>query len=80
MALGVMKVGCSMNCIKEKCKYCREDTYMRSFYECTLYDYTKFKKNADIDCPINDVIKHHKVVLNKIIDYKDYIERQNKDK
>lgn len=68
-----------MNCIKEKCKYCKEDDYKCSVFRCILADFYVFKKDTEnVECIIDNIIANRKYILKKIEDYSYNIQVQNK--
>ena len=69
-----------MKCIKEKCKYYKENDYRASYFDCTVsMGLNTFKKDSDIDCIIDEVIEDIKFRYDYLSSYKIGLEEDAKE-
>jgi hypothetical protein len=63
-----------MKCIKEKCYFCEEHSFYKSFYRCDLLR-IGFEKDSDRDCGIEKEIEFQKKSLERIKEFADFIKK-----
>jgi len=54
-----------MKCIKNKCKYFKQDSFKKSYFRCTLSDRSMFIY-GEPDCNIDDIIAKKMISLNRL--------------
>lgn len=67
-----------MKCIKEKCRYYRENDFHNSYFYCETLSYSlSFRKDEQVECIIPPALEKNNFEVDKIKKYYEEVIRKN---